>query len=206
MKLIDALARILKLDQPAFRTADVAACLEVRSGHASKILERLAGAGHLVRLTRALWAVPGRVEPFALPELLAAPFPAYVSLHSALYHHGMVSQIPSVIYAVSLARARRLVTPLGAVSLHHVDPTFFLGFESHGRNAVKIATPEKALMDVLYLGAGRSRGLSALPEIELPSGFRIQRARAILRRIAAPPRRHRVERRLNRLLAELRPA
>jgi len=161
MKLIDALARVLALDQPAFRTSDASVCLRVERRHASKILERLADAGHLLRLARALWGVPGRIEAFALPEYLAAPFPAYVSLHSALFHHGMVSQIPSVIYAVTVGRARRRETPIGVVSFHHVAPSFFFGFESHGRGGIKIASPEKALLDVLYLGAGRSEGMKA---------------------------------------------
>ena len=31
---------------------------------------------------------PGRLDPLAVPERLTAPQPAYVSLQSALYHHG----------------------------------------------------------------------------------------------------------------------
>jgi predicted transcriptional regulator of viral defense system len=52
---------------------------------------------------------------------LTAPFPAYVSLQSALYLHGMVSQVPAVTYAVMLARARRFVTPLGTVAIQPAD-------------------------------------------------------------------------------------
>ena len=37
----------------------------------------------------------------------------------------MISRVPAVTYAVSLARARRYHTPLGAVSVHHVTPGFF---------------------------------------------------------------------------------
>jgi len=50
----------------------------------------------------------------ALLEFLTAPFPAYVSLQSALYLHGMISQVPALTYAVTLARSRRLATPLGS--------------------------------------------------------------------------------------------
>jgi predicted transcriptional regulator of viral defense system len=201
MRLIDALAKVLALDQPAFRTSDAAVCLRVDRRHASKILERLADAGHLVRLARALWGVPGRLDAFALPGYLAAPFPAYVSLHSALFHHGMVSQIPSVIYAVTVGRARRRETPIGVVSFHHVAPSFFAGYEGHGRGGIKIATPEKALLDVLYLGAGRSEGLGALPELELPRGFSVRRSRQIIALIGSPERRRRVEQRLAGVLA-----
>jgi predicted transcriptional regulator of viral defense system len=40
-----------------------------------------------------------------LPELISAPWPAYVSLQSALHHHGVIEQIPSVIYAVTPEKA-----------------------------------------------------------------------------------------------------
>ena len=206
MKLIDALARIMALNQPVIQTRDVAAHLGVENGHASKILERLEKAGHLARLARALWGIPGRFDPFVLPEYLASPFPAYVSLHSALFHHGLITQVPSVIYAVTVNRAARHHTPLGVVSLHHLDPAFFFGYESHGRSGIKIATAEKALMDTFYLGAGRSRGLSALPEIELPRGFRISSCRAMLKRIKSRERRRRVSMRLESLVADIRSA
>jgi hypothetical protein len=52
--------------------------------------------------------------------------------------------------AVSLARTRRFVTA-GAVSVHHVQPSFFFGFEDVGHGG-RLATPEKALVDFLYSG------------------------------------------------------
>ena len=55
-----------------------------------------------------------------------------MSLQSALYLHGMISQVPTVTYAVSLARTRRFVTTLGTVSVHHVQPPFFFGFQDVG--------------------------------------------------------------------------
>ena len=89
-----------------------------------------------------------------MPEFLTAPFPADVSLQSALYLYGMVSQVPSVTHAVTLTRTRRFATPLGAVSLHHVKPAFFFGYEDAGRTGGRLATPEKALVDFLYRPPG----------------------------------------------------
>jgi predicted transcriptional regulator of viral defense system len=206
MKQIDALARLLGMKQAAFTTGDAAAALAVRSVAASKMLGRLAAAGHLVRLAPGRWGVPDRLEPFALPEHLTAPLPAYVSLYSAMFHHGLIEQIPSVVYAVTLGRAQRRTTPLGVVRLHHVDAAFFFGYESHGRSGIKIAVPEKALLDALYLGAGHSGGLGELPEVELPKSFRVSVARAMLRRIPSPERRRRVAARLTAVLTGAAPA
>ena len=115
MKLVDVHARLLDMNVAVFQTSDAAACLNIDRGHASKLLARLSQAGHLLRLRRGLWAFKERVEILSLPEYLTSPFPSYVSLQSALYHHGVISQIPSNTYAVSISRTRSFETPLGTV-------------------------------------------------------------------------------------------
>lgn len=204
MKQIDALATLLGMNASVFTTADAAALLKMPRSHASQTLRRLAAAGHLVRLARGRWGAPGKLEPFALPEYLTAPLPAYVSLYSAMFHHGMIEQIPTAVYAITLARARRCATPLAVVDLRHVSPSFFFGYETHGRRGVKIAVPEKALLDALYLAAGRSRGFGSFPEIELPRNFSVRTARSLLARIPSPSLRRRVASKLEAVLAEAR--
>jgi predicted transcriptional regulator of viral defense system len=200
MRLVDVLTTLGSMDAPGFTTRQAAARLRVANAHASVLLARLAAAGHLVRLRRGVWAEPGGVDPLALPELLTAPFPAYVSLQSALYLHGMISQMPVVTYAVTLARTRRFVTPFGVVSLHHVQPSFFFGFEDAAGPGARLATPEKALVDFLYLTPARSRLFRALPELDWPKSFRVSKARAIVQRIVSVRRRTLVARRLQALL------
>jgi len=63
----------------------------------------------------------------------------------------MISQIPEIVYAVSISRARLYKTSLGTFSIHHLDPGFFFGFQSVGRMGIKMASPEKALVDFVYL-------------------------------------------------------
>lgn len=201
MKLVDALRVLASLEAPVFTTAAAAARLGVSNAHASVSLARLRAAGQLVRLRRGVWAFPDRVDALALPEFLTAPFPAYVSLQSALYLHGMVSQVPALTYAVTLARSRRLVTPLGTVSLHHVRPSFFFGYEERGRAGGRLATPEKALVDFLYLAPTRSRLFRALPELEWPKAFKAGVARDVASRIEPASRRRAVVRKLEQLLA-----
>ena len=200
MRLVDVHARLLKMGVSAFQTSDAAALLAIGSAHASKLLARLAASGHLTRLGRGRWGFGGRIDAFALPEYLTAPYPSYVSLQTALYHYGMVSQIPSVIYAVSIARTRTYSTSLGKVSVHHVDPSFFFGHRAAGNGPGRIATPEKALVDFLYLSPARTRLFRALPELEFPAGFKVAEARRIIRRIRSVRRRNHVSRRFEGLL------
>ena len=143
MKLIEAEQKILALNQPVIQTRDVSAILNIPHAQASKILERLTAAGKFVRLIRGKWATSKQIDPLILPEYLTAPFPAYISLQTALFYHGMISQIPHTIYAVSLARTKQYTTQLATISIHHLHPDFFFG---EWRKEIKMATPEKALM------------------------------------------------------------
>lgn len=200
MSLIETYARILRMGSSVFRTADAMAYLAVSNTAASRLLGRLATAGHLLRLRHGVWAVPGKLEPLALAGHLTAPFPSYVSLQSALYYHGLISQIPNVIYAVSVGRTRMFRTPLGTVSAHHLQPEFFFGFEVMETSGVSMATPEKALLDCLYLRPARSNLFRALPELELPSKFNVKSARRMLQRIPSARRRTLVARAFDELM------
>jgi hypothetical protein len=112
----------------------------------------------------------------------------------------MIEQIPSMIFLVSLARSARVETGLGTYSVHHVQPAFFNGFEPIPDSGSKLSTPEKALVDFFYLSPTRGRLFTALPEIELPRGFRRSVAREWVGRILSQRLRTIVGRRLDEML------
>lgn len=200
MTLSEALRKIKVMAQQVFRTADVIAALDIKKSHASKLLGRLAQHEHVIRLKRGLWTFPESLEPLALPQHLTAPFPCYVSLQSALYYHDMISQIPEVTYCVSLARTRTYKTPIATISVHHIPGSFFFGYEERGDNHVKMALPEKALLDILYLSPSRSRLFAALPEVEFPPQFSKKKAHNMIQKIADKRRRSLVLNRFERLI------
>lgn len=75
--------------------------------------------------------------------------PSYVSLHSALFLHKNIKQIPEKI---------ELVCPIDTIHAknyiyHKLNPKLFFGYEKIIINSanVYVATPEKALIDGLYL-------------------------------------------------------
>ena len=200
MKLIEVHAKLKKLEEPVVRTADVMAYLNVKKDHASRLLSRLSNTGHIARVKRGLWAFPERLDPLLLPEYLTAPFPSYISLQSALHYHGMISQIPAITYSVSPARTRVYKTPLGTFSIHHVTPSFFSGYETVGKSGIKIATPEKALVDFFYMGPAKSGLFRSLPELELPAKFSRREARRFIGRIESSQRRTRVAKRFREIV------
>lgn len=200
MKLTDLLAQLKKLGGQSFSTNDVMALLDIEKSNASKALCQLERSGHVMRIKRGLWIFPDNVELSALPAFLVAPFPCYISLHSALFHHGMISQIPESVYVMSPARTRVFKTRAGTVSVHHVAQSFFFGYEPIGQGTIQMATPEKALIDFLYMCPARSRLFTALPELELPRRFNRSKARGIIDLIKDEKRKALVRTRFQELL------
>lgn len=192
-----AYAALKKLKIDCFRTADAAALFHQKCDTANKILTGLVQNELLVKIKRGLWTFP-QIDPLRISGFLTAPFQSYLSLQSALYIHGIISQIPEVIYLVSLARSQRICTSLGTFSIHHIQPDFFFGFEARGEG-ILLASPEKALIDLLYLSPAKSRLFAALPELELPADFNFKKTGQMIKRIASKKRRKIVQKKFDKI-------
>jgi predicted transcriptional regulator of viral defense system len=201
MKPTEALAILRALGVPAIATADAAAALDLTTGAASKQLTHLARTGLIRPIRHGTWWLEDTLDLLRLPEYLTTPFPAYVSLQTALHRHGLIEQIPEVVYAVSLAKTQRFATRVGTFSIHHLAPEVFGGFDETERGA-KVAPPEKALFDFAYLSSGRSRLFTSLPEMELPRGFRREVLSRWLAKIPSERGRTLTSKKLDELLAK----
>jgi predicted transcriptional regulator of viral defense system len=194
----DAYSALRKLGATVVSTSDAAALLQQSTSAAAKTLSRLAGAGLIQPVRHGMFWMDGPVDPYRLPQYLTAPLESYVSLQSALHVHGLIDQIPSVYYVVSLARTQRITTRAGTFSVHHVDPVLFGGYVER-ESGVKLATPEKALFDFAYLSTTRTRLFTALPELELPKPFRRAELRRWLAKISSERLRTITQRKLTEL-------
>ena len=181
MKLISALKKLQTVRVPVIATMDAAIILGLSNAHASQVLRRLAQEKHIIHLSRGLWAIL-QINPLLIPDFLVAPMPCYISLQTALFHLGMIDQISRVITVVSLGRSRKIQTPLATVSVHHMMPEFFFDYEMDPKTGVKMATPEKALVDMLYYQ-------KKLPEIEIPTSFNSKKAFEMIQKIPSHARR-----------------
>ena len=198
MNQIEALRRLRQLGTPVFETRDASALLGVTPANANMILRRLANQELITHLARGRWTTGDSLPRFALPELISAPSPAYVSLQSALFHRGLIEQVPAVIYAVTTGKPRRVTTPLGTISFHRLPPELFNGFDIEADGS-KIARAEKALFDTLYLSPARSRLFARLPELEIPGRFDWQYLHALTARVGFTRRRVHIERRIEQI-------
>jgi hypothetical protein len=73
---------------------------------------------------------------------------------------------------------------------------------SSGSDA-KIATPEKALFDLLYLAPGQSRVFSKQPELTIPRRFAWQRLKEYTELVKSPGRRAFITERIRALRSAL---
>ncbi|MEK7727678.1 MAG: hypothetical protein AAB354_04650 [candidate division KSB1 bacterium] len=75
--------------------------------------------------------------------------PAYISLESALFTHGVIDQAPHVLTCVTLNKTKHFHSKLGEIFYGHLKPDLFFGY--HTRERTALAEPEKAALDFIYL-------------------------------------------------------
>jgi hypothetical protein len=208
MKKVSLAKAIQTVGRPVFTTREIALVAEGTLSTVSHGLERMAQQGVVQKVARGIWCVPSdpRFTPFWLVPYLAGGHQAYVSFLSALNLHGMIEQIPRSVFCATTGHTRLTMTPVGTFSFHRIHPNFFAGFDWYrGGRAFLIATPEKALVDSLYLSSRRGRQFRFFPEIEFGRGFRFQAAADWANRIPYARIRKYVLERLESLRRRARP-
>lgn len=123
---------------------------------ASNLITRLIQNGWLIRIKRGLYAISDfnsrgflSLSPYAVAHLLEPE--SYVSFEAALHYHGMFDQLVRKVISVSLKS--RKPSMLGAMEYRFVrsKPAHYFGWQalSDGGLTAQIATPEKALIDMV---------------------------------------------------------
>ena len=79
--------------------------------------------------------------------------PSYVSFEMALAYYGL---IPESVYGVTSASTRKtshFKTPIGAFIYRTIRPKLYFGFDllKNNEKLFKLASPEKALLDLFYI-------------------------------------------------------
>ena len=135
-------------------------------------LSRWVKSGQLLQLRRGLYTLAPplrRREPH--PFLIAGALErgTYVSLQSALAFHGLIPESVPTTTSVGPARPGSFDTPCGRFEFHHLRADLCRGYQrlevATGQFA-RVARPENALVDLLYLTPG-SDDPNALAELRL---------------------------------------
>jgi len=160
---------------------------------AAKRLARLAEKRFLTRVTKGVWANTRHpyFQPLSSVPYLLGKEQGYVSFLTALHLHDVVSQIPKTVQIATTGRGRVLDSPIGRFEFFQIKPELMTeGAEwSESHLPYLIATPEKALLDTLYLSTRKNRRFSRLPELDLThSGFRQREFNRLMEQLPIPPR------------------
>ena len=164
---------LLKLvgDEPLF-TSSLLRVGDVSRAKIELQLARWVKAGKVTQLRRGLYvlATPYRKthpHPFLIANCLKGA--SYVSLQSALAHHGMIPEHVPVVTSVTAGRPEKLSTPFGRFFFRHMTTALFGGFqqiEVAATQSAFVALPEKALLDLVYFNPGGDKQ-SFLKELRL---------------------------------------
>lgn len=141
----------LRSGKAVYRLAELARLAGHSEPAARQAARRLVERGWLARLGKALYANLLRTEgPPTVEEAAAILYPpAYISLASALFAHGIAEQAPHVLTCVTTHKTKRFATGLGEIHYHQIQPDLFFGYSL--TRGVPRAEPEKAVLDYLYL-------------------------------------------------------
>lgn len=93
-----------------------------------------------------------RVHPFAIANHLVRG--SYVSLQMALAHYHLIPEHVAVVTSVTTGEAATFTNEFGTFNYKQLPAALFYGFEYRllaGGAYGFVATPEKALLDLLYL-------------------------------------------------------
>lgn len=154
-------SRLLELvgDAPVFESALLLAG-DVEPTQVYLQLSRWTANGRIYQLRRGLYALAPpfqkvKPHPFVIANHMVRV--SYVSCQSALAHYGLIPEYVPTTVSVTTARPTRWETPLGVYEFHHIKPSLLRGYrltDLGGGQQAFMATPEKALLDWIYLQPG----------------------------------------------------
>ena len=185
-----------------FRTGQILAG-QTSPAHVRRQLGRWVKSERVIRLRRGVYLLADLysktpAHPFAAANALKKA--SYVSLQSALAHHGMIPEYVPVTTSITTGRPEELSTPIGRFQFRHVRVPLFFGFtemEIARDQMALLARPEKALVDLLYLTPHSDR-VEYLRELRLekPRGLDLEGLHAVVERCRSA----KIERAVARLL------
>lgn len=113
-------------------------------------------SGYIVMLRRGWYAFADYLQQPDYARYFAGKIyaPSYISLHTALSFYGIIPEEVVEITSVTTQKTCRYENAFGQFSYQTVRPRLFWGFEPKTMRDGKqymMATPEKAIIDLLYL-------------------------------------------------------
>lgn len=127
-------------------------------------LSRLCKSKKLIRLKKNLYTFPdAHPNVYVMAQEMVSP--SYHSLESALSLYGIIPEGAVAYTLITSKKTQKYSNEFGTFSCRHLPPHLFFGVEKREDGAF-MATPEKALLDYLYLNSAKFKPNFALWQAE----------------------------------------
>ncbi len=117
-------------------------------------IHRLLKSGNIVSIKRGLYIFANtEVDEFVLANKIYSP--SYVSMESVLNIYGVIPDIPVNVTSMTTVTPKKITSKKGVFLYSKIKKDLFFGYESKldssGKMYYLIASPEKALLDYIYV-------------------------------------------------------
>jgi predicted transcriptional regulator of viral defense system len=163
MKTNNLLEKLNSLNKTFYTINDVLTIANQSRQTTRVALSRLVKRGELQRLIKNIYIPKNKVVDLeAVAEQIDAG--SYLSFESALSRYGILSQIPYTITMATTKKSKIFTIGEQQIVYRKIKPELFGGYIIE--NNLRLATPEKALLDMLYL-ISRGKVFMSLDELDL---------------------------------------
>lgn len=157
MRVIDIIKIIQKSGVKIVSLSDLRKLLDIEKDNTSyKIAEKLVAEKFLLRLKKGVY-LSAFNPPDSFEIANAIYTPSYISLESALNYYGVLPQFPYSVTSVSPKKSKKLLIDEKEFEYVQISHKLYWDFRREGQTL--IASPEKALLDTIYIA---SKGLRRL--------------------------------------------
>jgi len=148
------LIKLRNIKKPYFGYEELARTLGISTASARVTASRYVKMGVLVRIKRNLyvrsesWDTATKEDKFIIANL--GETPSYISLMTALDYYGITTQMQRDFFESVAVQRTKTISVRGTVFRYSkISSDLYFGFEK--KDGFFIATPEKALLDAVYL-------------------------------------------------------
>lgn len=144
----ERLKNLLVTGKSVFSIKDLERLWNIGAATTKIAAKRMVDRKLLSRLERGYYALSNDFDAFELANLIISP--SYVSLHSALFHHGISFQESRLVTSVARMSYERRAAGL-TLRYFAMKPSLFFNLEGilYKKN-IALASPERALLDCFY--------------------------------------------------------
>ena len=126
--------------------------------------------GYIAKLKNGIYVVLDKKNKIKKEHIAYRLYePSYISLEWALSLYGLIPEMVFNVTSVTTKTTRTYNNKLGLFIYRHIKKTLFIGYKKIDSEdqPYLIATPEKALIDYIYLNSSKINNESELEELRL---------------------------------------